>query len=61
MVKKAAKDNQQEYATPEDIELAVESLSRAEERRLEKAARFRIRGLGRKATYRDHDDLYGKH
>jgi hypothetical protein len=51
------KDVNSEYATREDVERAVDSLSPADEMRLEKFARYRMRGLGRKATGRDHEDL----
>jgi hypothetical protein len=51
------KDAKPEYATREDVGRAVDSLSRADEIRLEKFARYRIRGLGRKAMGRDHEDL----
>jgi hypothetical protein len=46
-----------EYATRDDVEQAVGFLSPADEVRLERFARYRIRGLGRKATGRDHEDL----
>jgi hypothetical protein len=51
------KGSNSEYATREDVERAVDSLSPVDEMRLEKFARYRIRGLGRKATGRDHADL----
>ncbi len=51
------KDANSEYATREDVERAVDFLSPADEMRLEKFARYRIRGLGRKVTGRDHKDL----
>jgi hypothetical protein len=54
------KDVNSEYATREDVERAVDSLSSADEMRLEKFASYRIKGLGRKATGRDHEDLRGE-
>ncbi len=51
------KDVNSEYATREDVERAVDSLSPVDEMRLEKFAHYRMRGLGRKATGRDHEDL----
>ena len=54
------KDAEQEYATRQEIEQAMESLSPADELRLEKFARYKIRSLGRKAMSRDHDDLLGE-
>lgn len=44
-------------ATQEEIATAIEGLTDGELLRLEKYARYRIRGLGRKAGGRDHDDL----
>lgn len=54
------RDASEEYATREDVERAVESLSQADERRLKKFARYKLRGLGRKAMHRDHEDLLGE-
>ncbi len=51
------RDAKNEYATRGDIEQAVESLSSSDELRLEKFASYKTRGLGRKAVYRDHEDL----
>jgi hypothetical protein len=51
------KDDTPEYATREDVERAVESLSPADWTRLENFAKYKIRGLGRKAANRDHEDL----
>lgn len=44
-------------ASPEEIATAIEELTDGELLKLEKYARYRIRGLGRKALGRDHDDL----
>lgn len=44
-------------ARPEEISAAIEGLSHVELLRLEKYARYRIKGLGRKAAGREHDDL----
>jgi len=44
-------------ANRDDVVMAVGSLTHAQQRRLEKFARYRILGLGRKATGRDHEDL----
>lgn len=46
-----------EHATRDDVERAVESLSKADELRLEKYAKYKVRGLGRKAMNRDYEDL----
>ena len=54
------KDSKPEYATRDDVERAVESLSSADELRLGKFARYKIRGLGRMAIGRDHEDLLGE-
>ena len=51
------KDSKEAYATRDDVEQAIEALSSSDELRLEKFARFRIRGLGRRAMGRDHEDL----
>jgi hypothetical protein len=45
--------------TPDEVRAALESLTEADLVRLEKYARYRIRGLGRAAKGRDHDDLLG--
>lgn len=47
-------------ATPAEIRAALEALSEADHVRLEKYARYRIRGLGRMAGGRDHEDLLGE-
>ena len=47
-------------ATPDEIRAALDGLGEADLVRLEKFARYRIRGLGRKAGGRDHDDLLGE-
>src|SRR5262245_846965 len=44
-------------ATPAEVRAAVEALTEADIVRLEKFARYRIRGLGRMAGGRDHEDL----
>lgn len=44
-------------ASAEEVREAVEGLSAAELLKLEKYARYRIRGLGRKASGRTHEDL----
>jgi hypothetical protein len=54
-VKRPKKDARQEYATREDVERAVDGLSRADELRLEKYARYRVRGLRNRT--KDHEDL----
>ncbi|MBZ5532079.1 MAG: hypothetical protein LAO20_11665 [Acidobacteriia bacterium] len=51
------KDSKPEYGTRDDVERAVESLSSEDELRLARFARYKIRGLGRKAKGRDHEDL----
>ena len=47
-------------ATPDEVRAALDALGEADLVRLEKFARYRIRGLGRKAKGRDHDDLLGE-
>lgn len=44
-------------ATPDEVRAAIDSLSEADHVRLEKFARYRIRGLGRRARGRNHEDL----
>ena len=44
-------------ATVDEVQAAVEGLSAANLLRLEKFARWRVRGLGRRAGGRDHRDL----
>jgi hypothetical protein len=56
-VAKTRKDDKAQYATREDIKKAVEQLSPEDDRRLEKFAQYRIRGLGRRAMGRSHEDL----
>jgi hypothetical protein len=51
------KDGTPEHATREEVEQAVVSLSPADRVRLEKFARYKMRGLGRRAANRDHEDL----
>jgi len=47
-------------AAPDEVRAHLEVLRVADLVRLEKYARYRIRGLGRKAAGRDHDDLLGE-
>lgn len=47
-------------ATPDEVRAALDRLGEADLVRLEKSARYRIRGLGLKAGGRDHDDLLGE-
>jgi len=47
-------------ATPDEVRAALEGLTEADLVRLDKYARYRVRGLGRKAKERDHDDLLGE-
>ena len=54
------KESKPEYATRDDVERAVESLSSADESRLAQYARYKIRGLGRRAMGRDDEDLRGE-
>jgi DNA-directed RNA polymerase specialized sigma24 family protein len=56
-VAREKKDIKPEYATRDDVERAVELLSSADQLRLTRFARYRIRGLGRMAIARDHEDL----
>lgn len=44
-------------ATREDLEKAIAGLSPADERRLEKYAQYKIRGLGRRARGQTYEDL----
>lgn len=44
-------------ATIDEVREAIEGLSSAELNKLEKYSRYRIRGLGRRAAGRDHEDL----
>ncbi len=44
-------------ATPEEVKAAVEGLTQGQLLKLEKYGRYRVRGLGRKALGRDHNDL----
>lgn len=53
-----SKDKQKAvFATVEDIDRAVDALTSADQRRLEKFAQYRIRGLGRRASGYTHEDL----
>jgi hypothetical protein len=47
-------------ATPDEVRAALEGLTDADLVRLEKYARYRVRGLGRKAKGREQDDLLGE-
>ncbi len=47
-------------ATLDEVRAALDGLGEADLVRLGKSARYRIRGLGRKAGGRDHDDLLGE-
>jgi DNA-directed RNA polymerase specialized sigma24 family protein len=47
-------------AAPGEVRMALDALGEADLLRLERYARYRIRGLGRKAVGRDHDDLLGQ-
>jgi RNA polymerase sigma-70 factor (ECF subfamily) len=47
----------QVFAVRSDIERAIASLSLADQRKLEKAARYRVKGAGRAAQGRDHKVL----
>ena len=60
MKKSAGRDAQEVCATPAEVMAAIESLSAEEFRRLKKAARYRIRGLGRAAQLREYGDLLGE-
>jgi len=51
------KDVKEQCATREDVRRAAESLSPTDAKRLERFAVYRVRGLGRKAMSRDHEDL----
>jgi hypothetical protein len=44
-------------ATPDEVKAAVETLTEGQLVKLEKYARYRVRGLGRKALGRDYNDL----
>lgn len=44
-------------ASPDEVKAAIETLTKGQLVKLEKYARYRIRGLGRKALGRDHGDL----
>jgi hypothetical protein len=50
----------EDAATPDEVRMALEALGEADLLRLERHARYRIRGLGRKAVGRDHNDLLGQ-
>ncbi len=47
-------------ATPDEVRAALDALTEADLVRLEKFARYRVRGLGRSARGRDHEDLLGE-
>jgi hypothetical protein len=59
-VAREKKESKPEYATRDDVERAVESLSSADESRLAQYARYKIRGLGRRAMGRTDKDLRGE-
>jgi RNA polymerase sigma-70 factor (ECF subfamily) len=52
--------SEERAAPPDEVRVALDALSDADLVRLEKYARYRIRGLGRKARGRDHEDLLGE-
>ncbi|HXM97616.1 MAG TPA: hypothetical protein VN982_04005 [Candidatus Dormibacteraeota bacterium] len=60
MKKSAGRSAQEVCATTAEVMAAIESLSAEEFRRLKSAAWYRIRGLGRAARHRDHEDLLGE-
>jgi hypothetical protein len=49
-----------QYASRDDIEKALELLSPEDEKQLERFSRYKVRGLGRAALGRDHEDLLGE-
>ncbi len=55
--KKKNKTREPTIAGRADIDQVIENLSVADERRLEQFAKFKIRGLGRKARGQDDEDL----
>lgn len=50
-------DQNETVATQEEITAAINALNRTDKKRLERAARYYINGLGRKAVRRDWGDL----
>lgn len=54
---KRAKKRAPVIASRADLDQAIAALSVADERRLEKHARYKIRGLGRRARGQTHEDL----
>jgi len=56
-VAKNKKERADAAATRDDVVLAIDALTYAQKRRLEKFARYKILGLGRKAGRRDHQEL----
>lgn len=55
--KKKGKTREPTIASRVDIDQAIEKLSTADERRLEQFAKFKIKGLGRKARGQDNKEL----
>lgn len=51
------RDPNETVATQEEISAAINALTRADMKRLERAARYYINGLGRKALRREWEDL----
>lgn len=51
------KDDSGIAATRDDVERAIAALTRADEQRLDRFARYKVRGLGRRALGRDNKDL----
>jgi len=54
---KKAKKRAPVIASRADLDQAITALSTADERRMEKYARYKIRGLGRRARGQTHEDL----
>src|ERR1700733_4809536 len=54
---KKAKKRAPVIASRSDLDQAITALSTADERRLEKYARYKIRGLGRRARGQTYEDL----
>lgn len=52
-----AKNLDDDFASPEEVEDALNTLTPGELLKLQEFARWRIRGLGRRALGRDHHDL----
>lgn len=58
--KKPRRVPEERAATSDEVLAALDALGEADLVRIEKYARYRIRGLGRTAGGRDHDDLFGE-